>query len=458
MTGFTRRLGLKRFGGTLGGQISDAGYKFSNQDRGIIDAFLAALEAHSHEGGTPLADPVGTPSVTLDINAGLLAAGLTLYYRVAFVDAYGLETAASSEVSVQTPLPIDEPSSPSLTPVVGGTLPPGAYYYAISFVTTAGEETLSSPIAVAAANSATASVQLILPPLPAGASGVRIYRQAPNQSQLYFLAQVATLTYTDNGSVQSTQSRTPAGVNTTNSSNRVLVTVPDLNANGFLSATVAAWRIYRAYASGQYGDAALVQEVVERQDELNPASPLTTTWYDVGEALRDGLPLAVSTTFKPPPAVPAGSFQYVGTNSGLTSTTVATAIDELAVTTLEHQTFAAVTVAASTTAALLLHGAAVGWVMPDLKADWNFDGLTVVVPQALTAGTVVVRVLVNGVLLAGSTAQITLATGQRKARYRFTGADRRAMVAGDEVSLQVTTDAAFAPTQAVVSAVYLARQ
>lgn len=458
MGGFTRRLGLKRFGGTLGGQISDDGYRFTNEDRQIIDSFLAALESHSHEGGSPLADPLGVPAVTLDTSDGLLSAGLTLYYRVSFVDAYGLETAASDEVVVTTPLPIDNPSAPALAVSGTSTNPPGSYAYAITYVTAEGEETLPSPVSVASVTSAAANVTLTFEGLPAGAVARRIYRKAPNESTLYLLAQQATGTFVDNGSYTPDFSRTTPTINNTNSTNRVLVEAPDLDVSNYLPSGVKAWRIYRAYASGQYGDAALVHEVVEHTSETDPTTPLVVTWYDAGEALRDGLPLDVSTTFKPPPAVPAGNFVFVPAGSGLQATTLQDAIVELAKETPECVNFALTGLVASTTTALKFQGIVTGWVVPDIMEGFVIDGLTTSSTTGPTAGSAVFRITVNGSVIGGTNLKTTLnvASG-RKTRYKALTTDRVTLHAGDELSVQVVTDGTWAPANDVVTTVVLTR-
>lgn len=450
--GLTQRLGLKMFGGSAGGQISDDGYQFSNGDRRVIDTFLAALEGHTHAPAVRLADPIDVPAVTLDTTAGLLSAGLDLYYRVAFVDAYGLETAASQEVSVQTPLPIDPPSAPALSQTTGGTLADGVHYYACSFITGEGEETTPSPASTIIISALGRTTQVDLPPMPADATGIRIYRQSPNESQLYLIGST-TADFVDSG-LASDPTKTPAAVNTTNSSNRVLIEAPDLDGSGYLPAGVASWRIYRAYSSGQYGDAALVHEVTEREVELDPTSPLLTTYYDAGDALREGLPRTVSSTFQPPTTVPAGSLGYDTTGTGIEGTTLQTAITEVSQAP-EMETFAATGVTASATVVLLRAGVAAAFVVPAVLDGWVIAGLTAYNATIQTGGTATFRALVNQVAAGAGTLVLTMAS--RKGEAIFAGADRVAVVTGQELQVDVTTDAGFAPAGDFVVSLLLQR-
>src|SRR4051794_36955522 len=104
-----------RFGLTLGDSLSD-------HDKAVIDAVLAALELHDHRGGERLLDPSGPLVGVLSDTGGALAAGVTYFYRLSYIDRFGLETAGSAEISLTTIAGLSSPSSPLLTPVPGGTL------------------------------------------------------------------------------------------------------------------------------------------------------------------------------------------------------------------------------------------------------------------------------------------------------------------------------------------------
>lgn len=305
--GQTERFGFETFGGDQGGDISDRGYKFSIRDRQIIDAVLRALEVHEHDGGVALVDPVGAPVITLDQDdLGQLPAGTDLFYRVSFIDIFGLETAASDEYTIRTPDALVEPMAPALAAETGaGTISrTGTYQYAISVRNDAGQETmvgLSSSVRVRTGHN---QVRIFLPVLPDGGVGYNVYRLSPNESEFLLIAETELLDeeWLDTGLPADTTRPLPAA-NLTGMNNVVHVQAPDLDVDDHLPAGVAAWRIYRTFESGNYEDAALVHEVTEREDELDINSPLLVLWDDTGEETFDGVPLEISTTLTPSAAI-----------------------------------------------------------------------------------------------------------------------------------------------------------
>lgn len=309
--GQTSRFGFYTFGGAQGGDVGDRGHQFSIRDRQIMDSLLAALEGHDHAGGgAALADPVGAPLITLSSDpAGALPGGIDLFYRVSFIDRYGLETAASEEYTIRTPAPVLEPGAPAATAqaVTGSTLSAGPYLYAVSQFNAANQETMVGPSTQVTLSSSAGhnQVTLDLPALSAGAAGFRIYRMGPNESQMLRVGESVTphATFVDTGLAADPNRPTPAD-NSTSSSNIVHIKAPDLDINGVLPPGVAAWRIYRSFESGGYDDASLVHEVTERVDQLDPNSALLNTWNDDGDPLLDGVPLEVSTTLTPSVALP----------------------------------------------------------------------------------------------------------------------------------------------------------
>lgn len=295
----TQRLGLTKFGGVLGGNLGDDGGKFSNTDREIMDRFLQALEAHTHEGGNQLADPSLGPTLVLSTTGGQLPAGETLFYRTSFVDKFGLETAASPEVSVTTAAALFVPPAPALS-VEAGTLEPGAYSYVVTLYQADGKETTPSQSSFTGLNTAS-GIRLSMAPLPTGAAGYRIYRQAPGEVSYFRLAQVTDTFYLDDGAIGSNKAVGLPTENNTNSTNSVTITTETLPVG------TRAWRIYRTSTSGIYVGATLVHEVVEKIDELDQTAPLLTSWVDDGDDLRDGRPLNTSTAFIPTIPVAAGA-------------------------------------------------------------------------------------------------------------------------------------------------------
>src|SRR3954454_20664252 len=78
-------------------------------DRITLDDLLWALAQHSHDGTDALADPDGPPSLVSTGSGGALPPDPTYYYRVSYVDRWGLETGASDEATITTGASIDPP-------------------------------------------------------------------------------------------------------------------------------------------------------------------------------------------------------------------------------------------------------------------------------------------------------------------------------------------------------------
>jgi hypothetical protein len=162
----TTRFGLTRFGGPLGGSITDEGGRFAAVDPQTVDRLLAAFESHVHAGGARLLDPTGPATLALITDSGTLAASTTYYYRVAYRDQFGLETAASDEVALTTPGPVLPPSPPAL---VGADalnetpgLRPGQYIYALSSFADDAQSTMGQN-AVLILDAGYDAIQLTLP-------------------------------------------------------------------------------------------------------------------------------------------------------------------------------------------------------------------------------------------------------------------------------------------------------
>lgn len=288
-TSETSHFGLTRVG--QGEQLSKNGYAFGDLDRLAIDNILYAAITHSHDGSNRLTDPTVAVGLTTASSGGSLPAGTTLYYRASLVDKYGLETQASTEAVVTTPPPISPPSAPSGNiETTSGTIGPGTWSYQVTYITaTGGETTTSSPNNLVVVNGTTNRIVLTLPALPAGASGYRIYRQRPGQTQFYYLDQVATSLYYDTSLPEDSTITAPT-VNTTNSTNAVTVTVP----GGTIPIGCMGWKIYRALDSGGYDGNSLVHFVVEGSSDIS--TDITTTYVDTGDALLAGYPRDVSST------------------------------------------------------------------------------------------------------------------------------------------------------------------
>lgn len=305
MSSKTQRFGLNHYGGAVPGSLSDDGGKFTGRDRQLIDRLLAAFEVHNHQGGERLADPVSAPAVTLDPNGGALPAGTTFFYRVSYVDQYGLETAAGPEVSETTPAALEAPPTPAVTAVSGGVLEAGIYYHAATWHAADGTETTLSAPAVINLQGDLQTVRVsFADPIPAGATQVSIWRQGPLDSGFTRIATVTTTGFTyydDTGSVASDPcacdpENMPPDTNETNATSRIRLTLPSAEISP--PTLVQKWRVYRTTTSGSYPASSLMAEVTETADELTGA--LVDFWIDDGSAEPTaGQPLELSQTLRP---------------------------------------------------------------------------------------------------------------------------------------------------------------
>ncbi len=299
--GETSNFGLEKFGAE--GSISQNGYKFSNKDRDSIDSLLYTLFLHDHReaDSTALAYPA-RPGLT-EGTGGTINAGATYFYRVAFVDSNGNETAASSESVIVLDGPLIPPTAPTVTTAsTGGTLDDGTYRYALTFYQSAGGETTAPVYGIVTAGSAGTNTNTVSLPTPvSGADGWKVYRKGPADARYFLLATVAATatpptSYVDDGSVLADCTKYPPSSNTTNGSNSITVA---LDASDLpLDSRIAMWRIYRTKVSGSYSSTSLVVTVTETTTE--GGTDLVTSYVDTGTATVTGIPLTISAT---PPAI-----------------------------------------------------------------------------------------------------------------------------------------------------------
>lgn len=346
--GLTTRFGLSKLGGPYGGSLTADGFKFTGRDREVLDRILEALEGHQHSGGTRLADPTEGADVTLDTTGGTLSSGTTYYYRVGFVDQFGLETAASDEVAVATPAPVSAPSAPIISGTsAGGSLAPGVYYYALTQVTDAGQETQLGPAAVVNVLADRGTVVL---DLGLGFSGgdYSIWRQGPNEAGYTRIAEDVNttvgdpLSYSDDGSVAADPcacdpENLPPSSNQTNASNSVAIVPPDVSLIQVSDSPIKKWRVYRSVVSGSYSSSSLVAEVSDIDEDTGF---LVVQYTDRGTPLLPGQPLETSQTLLPSlpvasPATSQGGRIFLNDSSGDTWRLVGTADGELETRVLE---------------------------------------------------------------------------------------------------------------------------
>lgn len=299
MSGLTPRFGLSYFGGAVDGSINDDGQKFSLGDRLLIDRLFQAIEQHDYTyTATESVEPTDTPTLALTVDeGGTLPAGETYYYAVSMLDANGLETRIGPEVSISTPEALPTPLAPSGEAALGGTLPTGLYYYAITGLRDGEESPLSSPVTITLL-SGDGTAELGLPPL-GDADSYQVWRMAATESGYSRVGTTMTDAFTDNGSVPSNPCPTDPGnqppqFNLGISRYGVEVTLGVDDAALVTSGRVSRWRVYRSTESQNYGNTSLVHEVIEREDEQDVSSDLLTVWTDVGDALVSGRPSIIS--------------------------------------------------------------------------------------------------------------------------------------------------------------------
>lgn len=303
----TQRFGLETFGGDVDGALGDKGGKFTRGDRLLIDRVLSALEAHSHSGGSRLADPSAAPALTLDTANGILDAN-TYYYTVTYVDQFGLETAMSTEASVTTASAVSRPQGPGLVAEAGGTLDEGLYTYALSAHKGGGETTLSTMATITLTDLNTVRVS-IPGGLPVGADSISIWRQGPTETWFTRVhTQADASDWLDDGSVAADPNacepaNQPQTENTTGASSQVTIEAP---TGDLVQPTLATrWRIYRTTTSGVYGPKSLLADVADTTTD--GGVQLVESFVDDGSvALSWGSPPLESQTLIPSPTVTGG--------------------------------------------------------------------------------------------------------------------------------------------------------
>ena len=303
MPSYSDRWGLSILG--PGDSLQDDGYKFTDSDRRLIDRLLqVATETHRHTGGTSADNTPGAgPNLAVDPSGGSIAASLRLYYQYTIVDPDGNESAASPIATIDTPTAVREPQAPTSTTITGsGNLEPGTYSYVCSAyvsATTLETKAQNSVPAVVYGTNPSNSVQLTLPDLPLGASGLNIYRRAPSGLHYLWLASVAAPSsgdqYLDDGTVTPDYDRTLPPSNRTSGSNAIQISLPGATptiADGW------SWRIYRTTTPLDWSRAYL--------DQVNPegATPSTPVAYvDIGAGTLPGSPPTAAQVIQSPPKI-----------------------------------------------------------------------------------------------------------------------------------------------------------
>lgn len=318
MSARTDNFGLNIFGPSVPGSITDDGSKFTLGDRILIDRILLAMEQHDHKGGVKLDGPAGSPALSLDTVAGQLPAGLNVYYRIAYVDQYGLETAASPEAVIATPTPLAAPSFPLLAAAAldplstAPGLGAGLYTYGLTVVA-GGEETPLGLTASLTLDGVVPTVVGTFPDVQPGQDFWGVWRRGPGESAYTFVGQypVTDATFLDDGSTPNDPqagepSHSPPTSNSTSATSAITVVVPDPALVAADPSLVKSWRLYRTFTSGVYGASSLLAEVVTTVNADGTGGLLTELTDDGSLPLQPGLPLDVSQTLMPSQPVVGG--------------------------------------------------------------------------------------------------------------------------------------------------------
>lgn len=303
----TTRFGFDKFGGALGGSISDDGGKFSSTDRDTQDQLLAFFENHQHDGGdspVALASPSLAPTAVIHDIGGTITRGGVRYYKFSVIDQFGFESSASPEAIVTLPAAISVTVAPIILGDNGGgsTLAQGSYYYALTGNTADGE-TVLGPEGIITIQVGQNQADLTLPALPDGVTSWNVWRMGVSEYGWSKVgdSQPAGLfldTGFPSGSCLSDPTTQPPTLDLAPAGTISVTLTPD--PTDLVGA--ASWRLYESDTSGVYGNASLVVAVVPTVVDDPPPGD----YLDTGSALLTGQPLLISTTIKPSHSVVGG--------------------------------------------------------------------------------------------------------------------------------------------------------
>lgn len=230
--------------------LSTDEYSFQSVNPDITDRLLeVGAVTHRHDGHAALANPLVAPDAVV-ASGGNIPPGVTFEFAYTLIDADRGETAASPIDSVTTPDGLTEPlAAPvAVADYLAGTLAADTYYYATTWVDADGGETTLGAIEVVdvdpAVNAEVVLTGLSVDMVSVGAAGWRLYRARGGEAFRY-LATGTSDTITDDGTLCPNCQQSPPEFNTTQGTNRLLVTIPAIP-----SGAVGGWRLYGTVTSG----------------------------------------------------------------------------------------------------------------------------------------------------------------------------------------------------------------
>lgn len=290
MPSYTDRWGLSILGPN--DTLAADGYKFSDADRRLLDRLLYyAAELHHHTGisGSDTT-PAVAPGLTLLPTAGAMPSASRYYYRYTLIDDLGNETAPSPIAAIDSLAALDAPGAPALNYVSGsGSLEPGTYSYVLSAyanATTLETKALNSAVITVPGTQASNEVNLILPALPIGATGLNIYRKSPSGMHYLWITNVASPTngqvWTDDGSIDGDCDRSLPATNRTSNTSAVRINYPGATP---ILPTGWTWRIYRSNSALDWSRSYLVDISPQGGGGATPVD-----YVDVGAGTQIGGP------------------------------------------------------------------------------------------------------------------------------------------------------------------------
>lgn len=282
--GVTAHYGLRKLNNNE--PFSTDGQQFTLADRDEIDRLLyMGAQGHHHDGaGISQANPSSAGSLAVG-TAGTIPAGITTNYAYTWVDANGFETAPSPAVSQTLPAQLPTLGAPALVPAIGsGTLPPGPYFYALTAYTN-NVNTQETALGVMATTtlSSSGNITIQFPTLPAGTTGVNVYRRDPAGTNFLYITSVpisggTPTSWQDTGSIAENCNRFGPNTNTTNANNSITFTLPVAVPPGF------TWNLYRTLNILDWSDSLLASITTTN------GGTVITSFVDTGIAAQGGQP------------------------------------------------------------------------------------------------------------------------------------------------------------------------
>lgn len=234
--------------------LSTDDFSFQAENPLIEDRLLqVGAVTHRHDAHEALANPSTSPSAAAYTSGGAIPGDLSFEFGYTLIDQYGGETEVSPIASVTTQQQIAAPSGAlaATADYTAGQLRAATYYYARTFIDGGGGETPLGAMRSVDVEPGHVNARVLLSGLSGGmvavgAAGWRLYR-ARDGGNFTYLASGSGNTLTDDGTLCPDCSGMPPEFNTTQSFNRIEVTIPPRGSGA------PEWRLYGTVQSGIWG-------------------------------------------------------------------------------------------------------------------------------------------------------------------------------------------------------------